>query len=726
MRITLAFNLRQGDGEEHAEHIEHSDVKRLLKGLRHLGHQATPVEVTCPGDQMVDRLLRSRPDLVFNVAEGVSGAGREAFYPAVYELLHLPYTGGGPGLLYVDLDKRLTEKLLSVHGVKVPRGVLLTSGCKDLPDDLPLPLFVKPNYEGSSKGIGLDALAISLDEARERAGALLSRYPEGVAVEQFIPGRELTVPCLEAWPGRSLEVVEHVLGTNGSFFHYELKHNGYRVPVRCPAPLSPKERQDVLVMAERVLRFMPMPDLGRVDIRLHEDGTPYFIEVNPLPSLRPKASLMVAAKSKGLDYHDVLGLIIRSAAQRYGLSLALRPRRPGRPRVDVERPTPRRLGLTIGRFRAGTYNAITDVRHVKVGHVTRVRNLAPRNGGRAGTGHVRTGVTAIVPETPNLFSNHLVAGGFVLNGIGEVSGLIQAMEWGWLETPILLTNTMSVGAIHQGIIRYMVDRYPDLGRKVDVIIPIIGETNDAFLNDVRLAPNTARHAIRAIEDARSGPVPQGSVGCGTGMISFDFAGGVGTSSRVLEKEQGGYTVGVLVQSNFGRMKNLTVEGAVVGRAIDRLYPMTGRRRRMSGSIIVVVATDAPMLSSQLSQLAKRAALGLGRVGSHAASTSGEIVFAFSTGNRTSREAKEQVRHLNLTFVSGDLVDTLYEAVVEATEEAVLNSMFCSPGMDGRLGRYAPPLPHDMVLEQLAKGRRVEAPPEELSTTVATRCLDRGS
>lgn len=331
-------------------------------------------------------------------------------------------------------------------------------------------------------------------------------------------------------------------------------------------------------------------------------------------------------------------------------------------------------------------------------------------------------MTAIVPETANLFSNHLVAGGFVLNGIGEMSGLIQAIEWGWVETPILLTNTMSVGAIHQGIIQYMVERYPDLGRKVDVIIPIIGETNDAFLNDVRLRSNTARHAIKAIESAKRGPVEQGSVGGGTGMISFDFAGGIGTSSRVLDKERGGYTVGVLVQSNFGKMRNLTVEGAVVGRGLDKLYPVEGRRRRMAGSVIAVVATDAPMLSSQLTQLSKRAALGLGRVGSFAASTSGEIVFAFSTGNRTSREAKEQVRHLNLTFVSGDLVDILYEAVVEATEEAVLNSIFCSPGMSGRLGRSAPPVPHDLVLELLSKGRRIE--PEKI--VVPSRPTSRSS
>ncbi|NIQ96265.1 MAG: S58 family peptidase [Desulfuromonadales bacterium] len=318
------------------------------------------------------------------------------------------------------------------------------------------------------------------------------------------------------------------------------------------------------------------------------------------------------------------------------------------------------------------------------------------------TGAVRTGITAILPCTGDLFHNHLVAGGFVLNGIGEMSGLTQAMEWGWLETPILLTNTMSVGHVHAGIVQHMLKEHPELGREVDVIIPLVGETNDAFLNEVRIPAITPDHAMQAIAEARGGPVEQGSVGGGTGMISFDFAGGIGTSSRVLPKEAGGYTVGVLVQANFGKMHNLTIDGSVVGRELDPLYPYEGRRGKSYGSVITVVATDAPMLSSQLNQVSKRAALGLGRVGSYAATTSGEIVFAFSTANRVARQAKERDETLKLDFISGDKVDLLYEAVVEATEEAVLNSMFCSPGMDGKDGRYAPPLPISTV-QQILNG-----------------------
>ncbi len=708
MRVTLAFNLRLDPHDEsQAELLSPGDVDRLVGALCRLGHDVTAVEVSCSPDELVDRILSSKPDLVFNVAEGLSGTAREAYYPAVYELLRLPYTGGGPGLLHVDLDKRMTEKLMAVQGVRVPRGVLIRPNGPDVPEDLPLPAFIKPNFEGSSKGIGEHSLVHTRGQAEEVVRDLLPKYPEGLLAEEYIPGRELSIPILEAWPGGIVEIVEHGLEGTPGFLHYDVKHDGRKQSPVCPAPLSHRERQDILALTQRVLKVMAMPDLGRVDIRLHENGAPFFLEVNPLPSLRPRSSMMTAARYKGLDLRNVMDLVIRSAAERYGLSLAPRPRPPKRFRPTATRPTAREVGLTIGRLRPGPHNAITDVANVKVGHVTHVRDNVRVDGRRS---CIRTGITAVVPESPHLFNNHLVAGGFILNGIGEMSGLIQAIEWGWLETPILLTNTMSVGAVHTGIIQYMIERYPDLGRKVDVIIPLIGETNDAFLNDVRLMTNSAKHAVKAIRNAQSGPVIQGSVGGGTGMLSFDFAGGIGTASRVLDPEDGGYTLGVLVQSNFGKMRNLTVEGAVVGRRLDSVYPLEGRRHHNAGSVIVIVATDAPLLSSQLCQLSKRAALGLGRVGSFAASTSGEIVFAFSTANRTSREAKERVRQLSLEFVSEEFANPLYEGVMEATEEAVLNSIFCSAGMTGRKGRYAPPLPVDMVLEVLSKGREAVPPP----------------
>lgn len=702
MRITLAYNLKREHDEAQAELLSEEDVERLLGALWQLGHEVTPVEVSGPFDRMIDRLLDSRPDLVFNVAEGTDGPVREAVYPAIYRHLGLAFTGGGTDLLLIDLNKRLAEKALSVQGIQVPRGCMVTPRNRALPEDLTYPLIVKPNFEGSGKGIHQDSVVDSPEEARATVDRLLKDYPDGLDVEEFVPGRELTVPMLEAWPGRLLEIVEHTFAAGAhNIYDYERKVHGERegtVRAVCPPELTPRQRQDVLALADRVFRVMPCPDMGRVDIRLHEDGTPYFIELNPLPRLQPDASMMISAEAKGLAYEEVIDLVIRSAARRYGIPLV--DRRSLEVRPGESRPPCRELGISIGRLPPGPWNAITDVAEVHVGHVTHIRDDVPLDkSGREKTS-IRTGITAIVPRTGSLFHSHLVAGGFVLNGIGEMSGLTQAMEWGWLETPILLTNTMSVGLVHTGIIHHMIEEHPELGREVDVIIPLVGETNDAFLNEVRLLVNTPEEAMKAIRAARSGPVEQGSVGGGTGMISFDFAGGIGTASRVLPREYGAYTIGVLVQSNFGKMRNLTIDGAVVGRQLDPLYPGEGRRGKSYGSAIVVVATDAPLLSAQLSHLAKRAALGLGRVGSYAATTSGEIVFAFSTGNRTSREAKKLSSTLNLSFVSDEHVNLLYEAVIEATEEAVLNAMFCSGGMTGRENRFAPPLPTATVQEIL--------------------------
>lgn len=705
MRITLAYNLRRSDAPEEAELLTGEDVDRLERTLRQLGHDVTPVEMSTHLPEVVDILVGSRPDLVFNVAEGRGSArGREAQYPAIYEQLGLPHTGGGTSLLYVGLDKRLSERILSVRGIRVPHGGVVSPASPELPEGLEPPLMIKPNFEGSSRGIGKDALVHDLEEARATIDRRLKEFPDGMAVEQFIEGRELAVPHLEAWPGGVLEIVETVVAPEAhrgdeTFLDFDLKQKGDVIhAVSPPEDLKPEERQEILALAERSFDMMPCPDLGRVDIRLRPDGVPFLIEVNPLPSLHPKATLATGARAKGIDYLEMIELIVMSAARRYGI-----PMRSARPTKSVApsegRMTAREAGCAPGRFPAGQYNAITDVAGIEVGHVTHIADDVDAGDGE-GKRTVRTGVTAVVPRADDLFLNHLPAGGFILNGIGEMSGMVQAMEWGWLETPVLLTNTMSVGKIHTGVIQHLLSRHPELGKIIDVAIPIVGETNDAFLNDVRAPATTPEDAIRAIEAAESGPVEQGSVGGGTGMITFDFAGGIGTSSRVVSVGPDRYTTGVLVQSNFGYMRNLTMDGMVVGRDLDDLYPTEGRRKTLYGSVIVVVATDAPLLPAQLDRLAKRAALGLGRVGSHAASTSGEIVFAFSTGNRMSRKLKGQTRLLNMSFLSDARIDVLYEAVIEATEEAVLNAVFCSKGMSGREGRYAPPLPITEVQRRL--------------------------
>ena len=701
MRIGLAYNLRQESSESQAELLEQEDIDRLTTALEQLEHTVIPIEVTGTAEEVVERLVSARPELVFNVAEGVNGQMREAYYPAVYRMLGLPFTGSDASTLFVGLDKRLTEEILLKMGIRVPQGVLITKDQPDLPEDVTFPLIIKPNYEGSSKGISQDSVVEDRAEAEASLKKLLPDYPHGLTVEQYIRGSEITVPWLEAWPGGLLEVVEWKISHPGEhdILDYEIKQQDqHKQSVRsvCPAELTPEQRQDVLALSDRAVRALNLRDFGRVDIRLANDGTPYLLEANALPGLHPTFSMMVAAQQKGISFEEVLALIVRSASQRYGLQIKPSPLPRGPYRK--QRSSARQAGIQIGRFSTGPHNAITDIKGVKVGHVTHIEDID--GGKKQEKAALRTGITAVVPSLGDDFNNHLVAGGFILNGIGEMSGLTQAMEWGWLETPILLTNTMSIGAVHQGIIQYMLKRHPELGRKLTVTIPLIGETDDSFLNDVKIDTNSVRNSIKAIETASDGPVEQGSVGGGTGMISFDFAGGIGSASRVLARNAGGYMIGALVQSNFGKMRNLTIEGNVVGKKLDTLYPHEHRRKMDAGSVVVVLATDAPLLSNQLTQLSKRAALGLGRVGSHAASTSGEIIFAFSTANRTSRLAKEKTQILNLSFVTEKIIDHLYEAAVEVTEEAVLNAMFYSSGMDGRMGRKAPPIPTEMVLEML--------------------------
>jgi L-aminopeptidase/D-esterase-like protein len=466
-----------------------------------------------------------------------------------------------------------------------------------------------------------------------------------------------------------------------------------------PAELTGKERYEVLETADKVFSSIKCNDFGRVDIRLSEDGTPYFIELNPLASLHPKASLMQASASRGLAFRDVIELIIRSASRRQNLDLGPTIKTiSGNGKQTEMRPTAREKGITIGRFETGLHNAITDIEGVKVGHVTHIEDNVQVPGVPEPT-RIRTGVTAILPSGGDEYEKLTVAGGFVLNGIGEMAGLIQVLEWNWIETPIMLTNTMAVGQVHWGVISYLQEHYSRREVNPTAIIPVVGEANDAFLNDVRVGRISVNDVKRAITTASSGSIQQGSVGAGTGMISFDFAGGIGTSSRVLPEEDGGYTVGVLVLSNFGKMRNLTIDGAgVVGRELDKIFPQEGRRKREEGSVIVVVGTDAPLLSSQLNRLSRRAAIGLGRTGSHASSTSGEIIVAFSTGNRMPRTELGKSKKLSMNFVADTYINPIYEAVVEATEEAVLNAIFCSNGMDGRANRSAPALPHDEVLK----------------------------
>ncbi|HXJ23774.1 MAG TPA: P1 family peptidase [Polyangia bacterium] len=355
----------------------------------------------------------------------------------------------------------------------------------------------------------------------------------------------------------------------------------------------------------------------------------------------------------------------------------------------------RELGFSIGRFPVGPYNAITDVAGVRVGHSTLIEGEGPLE---VGKGPVRTGVTAILPNS-SVFDNRVVAGGFVLNGAGEVSGITQVQEWGLMETPILLTNTMAVGKVSDAAVKWMTKKWPTIGGEDDVVIPLVGECDDSWLNDAVGRHVRSEHVYRAIEHATGGRVAEGSVGAGTGLVTCDFKAGIGTSSRRVAVEGDEYTVGVLVQSNFGVMRSLRVDGAPVGEVLEPLFSEP-RRERNAGSIIVVIATDTPLLSSQLVRLCKRAALGIGRTGSFAAHGSGEIIVAFSTTNKVPQKTTKMTA--TLTVLLDEACDPLYEAVVECTEEAIVNALCMSDEMRGQSGHLAPALPLDRLADILRR------------------------
>jgi D-aminopeptidase len=352
----------------------------------------------------------------------------------------------------------------------------------------------------------------------------------------------------------------------------------------------------------------------------------------------------------------------------------------------------RDLGIVIGTVQPGPHNAITDVKGVWVGHHTLISG--------EGEHAVRTGVTAIRPNGGQVFSDRLVAGCFVLNGAGEMSGLIQLAEWGLLETPILLTNTLSVGTAHAGAVQHMVAQHPGIGREHDVVIPVVGECDDSFLNDIAGGHLKPEHVLSALDCARPGRVTEGSVGGGTGMVAFDLKGGIGTSSRVLAEEDGGYTLGVLVMSNVGRLEDLRVDGDPIGLRIARERPPEMRRPGLYGSIIAVIATDAPLSTHQINRVCKRVALGIGRMGSYAAHGSGEIIMGFSTANTVPRAPKN--RTYSLTLLNDAHIDPIYRAAIECTEEAMLNAMCAAGPMVGRSGHRIDALPLDWLAEIWAR------------------------
>lgn len=352
----------------------------------------------------------------------------------------------------------------------------------------------------------------------------------------------------------------------------------------------------------------------------------------------------------------------------------------------------RDLGITIGRMAPGRYDAITDVAGVAVGQVTLIRGEGPLAPGR---GPVRTGVTAILPHGGDLWREKVPAATWVLNGNGEMTGSVWINTQGALEVPILLTNTMNVGRVMDGVVEYMLKRHPDIGIGDDVVIPTVAECDDSTLNDARGRHVTPEDAVRAIESARGGPVEEGAVGAGTGMIAYQFKGGIGTASRVLPKGDGGWTVGVLVNANMGLRRELTVDGVPVGAEIPE-QPVKAKE----GSIIVIVATDAPLEHLKLRRLASKAALGLARTGATARHGSGDLFLAFSTGNRIPHYPKPLT--YRMTVVDDNHLNPIFEAAEEATEEAVLNALTAATTTVGRDGNTAYALPLDRLADVMAK------------------------
>ena len=343
--------------------------------------------------------------------------------------------------------------------------------------------------------------------------------------------------------------------------------------------------------------------------------------------------------------------------------------------------------LEIGILPPGPLNAITDVAGVRVGHVTIVEGE-----------DIRTGVTAIMPHGGNLFQEKVPAAVYVENGFGKLAGSTQVNELGNLETPVILTNTLSVPTAADAVIDYILSLPGN--ESVQSVNPVVGETNDGWLSDIRGRHVKKQHVLDAIARASPGPVDEGCVGAGAGTVCFGYKGGIGTSSRKLPDNLGGWTVGVLVQSNFGGV--LQVAGVPVGVELGRYYLQGELPPRSDGSCMMVVATDAPLSARNLNRLAKRAVLGLARTGGIAANGSGDYVIAFSTSPKVRVPHSAPARTLAVEDVANDAMSPLFLAVEEATEEAILNSLFMASTTRGREGRVVEALPLDKVVPILAR------------------------
>lgn len=367
--------------------------------------------------------------------------------------------------------------------------------------------------------------------------------------------------------------------------------------------------------------------------------------------------------------------------------------------AQTTKPRARDLGIPF-EGTPGKYNAITDVAGVEVGYKTLIEGSGKLV---VGKGPIRTGVTAIFPKGKGSL-DRVFAAWFTLNGNGEMTGTTWVDESGGLGSPVLITNTHSVGVVRDAVIEWYSKKMKSNDYSGDISLPVVAETWDGFLNDINGFHVKKEHVFEAMESAASGPIREGNVGGGTGMIAHQFKGGTGSSSRKLDVKDGGYTVGVLVQANYGRRALLSIAGVPVGKEIADLLPYEARPDTDQGSIIVVVATDAPLLPHQLERIVKRVSLGIGVVGGRGGNSSGDIFIAFSTANPEISK-NEGIAHLEM--LPNDRITPLFEATASATEEAIVNALVAAETMEGVNGNKVYAIPHDRLIQVMKKYNRIK-------------------
>ncbi|MAC87317.1 MAG: aminopeptidase [Gammaproteobacteria bacterium] len=374
--------------------------------------------------------------------------------------------------------------------------------------------------------------------------------------------------------------------------------------------------------------------------------------------------------------------------------------------VYSQKPRARDLGIPfVGT--PGVFNAITDVQGVEVGYSTIISGKGENT---VGNGPIRTGVTAIFPRGKAKKFSPVYANWYSLNGNGEMTGTTWVTESGFLETPIMITNTNSVGVVRDAVLKWYVDTDWYSGEDWWYTYPVVAETYDGFLNDIYGFHVKEKHVLEAIENSSSGQIAEGNIGGGTGMMCLGFKGGTGTSSRVLKIKDSSYTVGALVQSNFGAKRNLSIAGVPVGVELkDTLNsvfngPPKSRRQEGDGSIIVIVATDVPLLPHQLKRIAQRIPLGIGIVGGRGSNGSGDIFLAFSTANEGAFNRDDIA---SITSMPNDLLMPVFEATVQVVEEAIINAMIAAETMEGINGNTSYAIPHDVLVETLQKYNRIK-------------------